>query len=548
MRWAAALPVLLPVAAGLLGTVLPSFGYFPGFGDAGVSFHAWRALLAWPGLPRSLLLTLRVGLGATSLSLATALLLAVLARRASALARVQTLLPPLLATPHVALAVGLAFLIAPSGWIARLTSPWLTGWQAPPDVAIVHDPAGLALIAGLWLKETPYLLLAVLAALAQTRPVALLRTAAALGYGPVRAWLLVLLPAIWPQIRLPVMAVLAFSLSVVDVSLVLGPGSPPTLAVQLLRWFAAPDLSLWLVGSAGAVLLAAIVGAALAALCGIEALAGAAGLALLRRGRRGGGGGAADAAANAAGLLLAATGAACVLVLALWAGAGAWRFPDALPSGWQASRLGERLGSLAGAGCNTLALALGAASLALLLAVAALGAGAQARAWLFVPLLVPQPAFLWGQQILLVRLHLDGGAFALVWAHLVFVLPYVMLSLAAPWRTLDPRYARAAASLGAPPWRVLLRIRLPLLARPLLGAFAVGFAVSVGLYLPTLFAGAGRVATLATTAVALASGPDRRGAAAAALAQAALPLAAFSLAVLLPALRARARRGIAVAR
>ena len=47
---------------------------------------------------------------------------------------------------------------------------------------------------------------------------------------------------------------------------------------------------------------------------------------------------------------------------------------------------------------------------------------------------------------------------ALVWAHLVFVLPYVVLALDRPFQALDPRYARSAAALGASPWRVLWRV------------------------------------------------------------------------------------------
>ena len=88
----------------------------------------------------------------------------------------------------------------------------------------------------------------------------------------------------------------------------------------------------------------------------------------------------------------------------------------------------------------------------------------------------------------------------------VFVLPYLFLSLADPWRALDPRYARTAASLGASP-----RARLPRASScrcccgPVLIACAVAFAVSVGQYLPTLFAGNGRVATLTTDAVTLAA-------------------------------------------
>ena len=155
---------------------------------------------------------------------------------------------------------------------------------------------------------------------------------------------------------------------------------------------------------------------------------------------------------------------------------------------------------------------------------------------LYVPLLVPQIAFLFGAQVLLVRLGLDGTAAAVVWAHLVFVLPYLFLSLADPWRALDPRYARSAASLGASPARVLFAVKIPLLARPVLIACAVAFAVSVGQYLPTVFAGNGLVATLTTEAVTLASGADRRVIGAYATVQALLPMAVFAAAL---ALRSR---------
>ena len=69
-------------------------------------------------------------------------------------------------------------------------------------------------------------------------------------------------------------------------------------------------------------------------------------------------------------------------------------------------------------------------------------------------------------------------------------------------------------------------MKLPILLRPVLIACAVAFAVSVGQYLPTLFAGNGRVATLTTEAVTLAAGADRRVIGAYALAQALLPLVA----------------------
>jgi len=210
----------------------------------------------------------------------------------------------------------------------------------------------------------------------------------------------------------------------------------------------------------------------------------------------------------------------------------------------------SRLMDLAGPSGTTLVIGVLAIAIALALVVGCLENEGRAHRrassgalWLlYLPLLVPQVAFLFGAQVLLVRMGIDGTLAAVVWAHLVFVLPYLFLSLADPWRALDPRYARAASSLGATPARVLVAVKLPILLRPVLIACAVAFAVSVGQYLPTLFAGNGRVATLTTEAVTLAAGADRRVIGAYALVQALFPFAAYLAAVALPMLVFRHRR------
>jgi putative thiamine transport system permease protein len=497
-------------------------------------------------------LTLWTGFAATALSLALVLGFCASAHQTRFFRRSQALLAPLLALPHAALAIGFGFLVAPSGFLFRLLSPWATGLDRPPDLAIVHDPWGLALIAGLALKEAPFLLLMALATWPQLDAPRALRAAASLGYRPVRGFALVLLPRLLPLLRLPIAAVLAFSLSVVDVALLLGPSDPPTLAVLVLRDFLAPDLARWFPGAAGAVLLLALVLAALAATRGGEALL----LALLRRlaqrGARGGEARLARAAIPALFALLLATSAAAALLLLAWSFAGLWRFPDALPQNWTLATWIAAAPALAEPARTTLALGLATATAALLLAIVALEAESRGQArWLraATPVLcaalwLPQIAFLFGLQILLVRLGWDGALLAVAWLHLLFVLPYVLLTLADPWRALDPRFARTGAALGASRTRTLLALKLPLLLRPLLAAWAVGFAVSVGLYLPTLFGGAGRVATLATEAITLASGADRRVLAAFALLQAALPLLAYAAALALPAWLFRHRAGM----
>ena len=139
----------LPVAAGLLGAVLPAVGYFPALGGTALSLDPWRDLFAWPGIGAAVRLSLVTGVGATLLSLAATLLIVAAWQGTRSFRVITSLLAPLLSLPHAAAAFGLAFLIAPSGWIARALSPWATGWDRPPDLLIVNDQAGLALIAGL---------------------------------------------------------------------------------------------------------------------------------------------------------------------------------------------------------------------------------------------------------------------------------------------------------------------------------------------------------------------------------------------------------------
>jgi putative thiamine transport system permease protein len=130
---------------------------------------------------------------------------------------------------------------------------------------------------------------------------------------------------------------------------------------------------------------------------------------------------------------------------------------------------------------------------------------------------------------------LDGSFTAVLLAHLVFVLPYAFLALSDPWQRQDPRYARVAASMGASRARIFFRVQLPMLTRPVLVTLAVALAVSVGQYLPTLMIGAGRVVTVTTESVALASGGNRQITAVYALLQLLIPFAGFAVAAAIPA-------------
>lgn len=541
--------MLGPVVAGLAGTLLPAFGWFPALGGDRFGLEPFRRVFDQPGIGTSVALSFGTGLLATGLSLALAVGFVAASFGTPLLARIGRLISPMLSIPHATLALGLAFLLAPSGWLVRMVSPWATGWAWPPDLLILNDPQGLSLVLGLVLKEAPFLFLMLAAALDRLDAPSLHSVARSLGYAPMTAWIKVILPQIYPRLRLPVLAVLAFSTSVVDLSVILGPATPAPLAVRVVTWANDPDLSMRFLAAAGAVVQICVAAAAI----GLWILAEHV-VAVVTRGWLSNGGRGRREGMVRHGAICLTLGASALSVLALlglvfWSVADTWRFPDAIPSRfslgvWSRAEIWEPL-------ATTVIVALLSAGIAAIVTVGCLEfeirrdrrPSARMQALLYLPLLVPQVAFLLGVQILLVWLRLDGSWLALIWAHLVFVLPYVFLSMAGPWRRFDRRWIRLGRSLGEGPNQVLFRVTLPMLARPVLTGVAVGISVSVAQYLPTLFAGAGRLTTLTTEAVALSSGGDRRIIGVYGWLQMVLPLIAFLMVRAVPGWIFRPGRG-----
>ncbi len=546
------LAMLGPVVAGLWGTLLPAFGHLPAAGLTGPSLDPFRDLFDWAGLPRAMFLSISTGLLATSISLAIVMLITAGWSGTKPFRALERLLSPLLSVPHAAAAFGLAFLIAPSGWVSRLLSPVVTGWDRPPDLLIVQDTWGLTMTAGLIVKEVPFLLLITLAALGQADAQRSVAISQALGYGRVTGWLKTVFPRVYAQIRPPIYVVLAYSMSVVDVAVILGPNTPPSLSVQIVKWMSDPDLAMRLEGAAGALLQLGLVIGALVFWRFGEFAIGRLGARWIASGARGKLDGVVAVGALAAGTICALSVLLGLVVLTIWSFAGFWGFPDAFPDAftWRNwMRFGP--GTLEALG-ETALIAITVALVALILTIGCLEAEyrfglsfSQRAVWLlYLPLLIPQTAFLPGLQTLMLSLGADVGRIPVMLAHLVFVLPYVFLSLADPFRAWDSRMGTIAAALRASPNGVLWRVRLPMLLRPILTALAVGLAVSVGQYLATLLIGGGRVATLTTEAVALASGGDRRAIGVYGLMQTGAALVPFALALLIPAVVWRNRKGL----
>ncbi len=75
---------------------------------------------------------------------------------------------------------------------------------------------------------------------------------------------------------------------------------------------------------------------------------------------------------------------------------------------------------------------------------------------------------------------------AAVLAAFVAALPFVVRSSRAAMEDVDPRLTDAAATLGAPPWRVFLTVVLPLSRGGMLAGVTLGFARALGEFGVTL--------------------------------------------------------------
>ncbi len=518
--------VLLPLLAIVWASVRSAL--HPGVWDVLVSapvlWPAWRMTL-WTGLVSTLA---AYGLCAWFLSYAFGQPIWV---------RCVRTLGPMLAVPHAAFAVGLVFLIAPSGWLLRAVSPWLTGFNQPPAWLTSQDPWGLGMIAVLVFKELPFLLWGIATQLqrddAGPRLVQELRVAQTMGYARRAAFWRVVWPQLVPRLRWPLWAVLAYNLSVVDIAQIAGPSNPSTLSVLAWQWLQDSDESTNAQGAIAGWLLAATVGA-----CAVV-LVVASSLAATPRfdGSRG-----VDARANSFSarwggyVLFALCAVYGLILLALLVGSvsGVWPFPQWWPS-TLSLQAWDSVASSSATLRTTIVLALCSTMLALLWAVAWLElapkAWDRAMRWpLVVPLLLPSVLWVVGLHSVALQWGASASWGALIAAHTLAVLPYVVITLSPAYFGFDQRYAHISASLGRSYTAFLWRVKWPMLRASVYAAAAVGVAVSVAQYLPTLYVGEGRFSTVTTEAVTLASGGQRALVAAYAWLQWLIPVVGFSAA------------------
>lgn len=188
------------------------------------TLDAWRAMFGDPAFGDSVRFTLQVTVLSTLGSCVLALVVALAVRRRSIAVRAFLSLP--VPVPHLLVALTAVLWLAPGGLADRA----LGGLP----LTLVRDDLGLGVVLVYVYKETPFLVLLLLAAMGEA--LASREEAAAVhGAGPAQRlrWV------VWPAVRTPLVigaiVVAAFVLGAFEVPLTVGPSYPPTLAEFALQ-------------------------------------------------------------------------------------------------------------------------------------------------------------------------------------------------------------------------------------------------------------------------------------------------------------------------
>lgn len=198
----------------------------------------------------------------------------------------------------------------------------------------------------------------------------------------------------------------------------------------------------------------------------------------------------------------------------LWAVARTWTYPRVLPEEWGLTGATDALADgAASAFASSLALGLATAALATPAGAMAAYALAYGRLrhsrgialLLLAPVFVPPFVIVMGANVALLRLHVPAPV-GLALVLMVTAIPYTTFVMRSAFASYDTGIEEDARTLGGRPAQVLLRIRIPMLARALTASAFLAFLVGWSDYVITLLIGGGQFVTVPIRVAAAASG------------------------------------------
>ena len=503
--------ITVPISCGFLGFFLPSFNYLPILGKDEFSLNYFYISMNIPGIYKSIILSIFTGLASTILALFFSQVILLYFFKSKFYNYIKIIISPLIALPHITMAIGLIFLLSPSGLLLRSISPWLTGFDRPPNIYIFPDEYGFFLILGLMLKEIPFLILISLSALREFPSMKFFDLGKSFQHTSFSTWFILIFPIIYKKIRLVIFIIIAFSSSVVDMSLLLAQSTPSTLSVRILQIFQSSDMDSFFIASNLSLIQLLIIIILLIFWIILEKIfklkyfyilfikITSLKLEFLKL------------VILFFGISLFLLSFMGIITSMLWGFSENWYFPDFFPNDLNIN------GFLSFYDHNKSLIFI---SIFIPLMVSLLSTSltiiwvelldylkikkTQFEWIIFIPLFIPQISFLIGLQSFIVFFNYNNFLIPLIFVQLFYVMPYCFIILAPAIREVKSDYIKVASSLGKNRIDRLFNIKIPLVLPSLLNSFSIGVIISFSLYLPVYFIGAGRVTTLTVEALNLA--------------------------------------------
>lgn len=95
-----------------------------------------------------------------------------------------------------------------------------------------------------------------------------------------------------------------------------------------------------------------------------------------------------------------------------------------------------------------------------------------------LPIMNPEIVTAIGLLMLFSAVHINKGFLTMVLAHIMFCIPYVILSVMPKLRSLNPNIAEAAMDLGATPWQALVKVIVPQCMPGIISGALIAFTMS----------------------------------------------------------------------
>ena len=509
--------IIIPIIFGFIGFFLPSFGYFPILGKSEFNLNYFYISFNIAGISKSIILSLFTGLGSTLLALFFSQVILLYFFKTRAYNYIKIIISPLIALPHITMAIGLIFLFSPSGLFFRLFSPWLTGFDRPPNFFIIPDEYGFFLILGLILKEIPFFILVSLSAIQQFSARQIFDLGKSLQNSNFSSWCILIFPLIYKKIRLVIFIVIAFTASVVDMSLILAPSTPSTLAIRILQIYQSSDIDSFFIASNLALIQLLIIIILLLSWMILERIVEhklffiffmkilSFKIFFLKN------------LIFASAAILFSLSVLGIFSSLLWGFSKNWYFPSFFPNSIDIDTFINFYNENKFIVFISIFISVVVSFLSSLLTIIwvelmdILKMKKLYLEWIiFIPLFIPQISFLIGLQSFIILFNFDSFLIPLIIIQLFYVIPYSFIILAPSLREIKKDVIRVAASLGKNRFQRLVQIKLPIIMSSFLTSFAIGMLVSFSLYIPVYFIGAGRVTTLTVEALNLALSGSRQ--------------------------------------